>query len=133
MPDNRFKGSPVLAAFINQNEAAILNGTFEVPATFQGMPFLGGGVFNDLRAWTADGIRNNEARQQFSINTCNGCHSLDETNTFFFQIFPRGPDNESALSPFITGTTVNDPVTGQPRVLNDLRRRAEDLEANVCR
>lgn len=132
-PDNRFKGSAALAAFINQNEAAILRGNYELPATFQSSPFIGGGVFNDLNGWTAAGINNNDARQQFSLNTCNGCHSLGETNTFFFQVFPRQLGTESALSPFITGTTVTDPVSGDLRTLNDLRRRADDLEAVVCR
>jgi hypothetical protein len=31
------------------------------------------------------------------------------------------------LSPFITGTTVFDPLTSEPRTLNDLARRREPL------
>jgi hypothetical protein len=32
----------------------------------------------------------------------------------------------------MTGTTVFDPITGEPRTLNDLGRRNDDLERLVC-
>jgi hypothetical protein len=36
------------------------------------------------------------------------------------------------LSPFLTGVTVPDPITRQPRSFNDMLRRRTDLEAIVC-
>ena len=38
----------------------------------------------------------------------------------------------ASLSPFLTGTTVFDPVDNEPRQLNDLQRRRLDLESLVC-
>ncbi len=131
-PDLGFDGTPTLAAFINANESAILAEQHTVPATFQGSPFLGGAVHNNLNPWFAPGINNNEARHHFSLNTCNGCHSAGETGTFFLQVNPRFPGSEAQLSGFLTGTTVFDPVTGEPRVFNDLARRKGDLTQLVC-
>ncbi|WP_437893580.1 LamG-like jellyroll fold domain-containing protein [Sorangium sp. So ce124] len=131
-PDLGFDGSPTLAAFVNQNEASIIAEQHTVPDTFQGSPFLGGSSFNNLTAWTAPGILNNEARHKFSLNTCNGCHGAAETGTGFLHVNPRSPGNEASLSGFMTGTTIPDPVTGEPRTLNDLRRRNQDLTALVC-
>ena len=131
-PDLSFNNTPTLATFINQNQAAIIAETHTVPDTFQGAPFLAGAVFNDLSAWFAPGV-DPEARFHFSVNTCNGCHSAAETNTPFLQITPRFPGaGEATLSGFLTGTTVPDPQTGQPRTFNDLHRRAVDLQNIVC-
>jgi hypothetical protein len=131
-PDLGFDGTPRLADFINQNEPAILAEQHTVPPSFQGSPFLGGAVFNNLTAWKAPGINNNEARHHFSLNTCNGCHSAEETGTFFLQVNPRFPGSEAQLSGFLTGITVSDPVTFQPRTFNDLARRKADLTQLVC-
>ncbi len=132
-PDTGFiTDSPVLADFVNQNAAAILTETHTVPNVFEGKPFLGGSSFNDLNAWTSTGIKDNEARHHFSLNTCNGCHSASETGTFFLQISPRDPGTVAQLSGFLTGTTVSDPVTGAPRAFNDLKRRNQDLAQIVC-
>jgi hypothetical protein len=130
-PDGRFDGSATLASFINANQAAIIAEQNTVPTVFQGQSFQGGAVFNDLSAWLAPGV-DSEARHHFSLNTCNGCHSAQETGVGFLQISPRFPGQEAPLSGFLTGTTVNDPVTNQPRAFNDLRRRRLDLEAIVC-
>jgi hypothetical protein len=130
-PDLSFKNTPTLATWITQNEPAILAETHIVPDTFQGAPFLAGAVFNDLSPWFAPGI-DPDARFHFSVNTCNGCHSLFETNTQFTQITPRTPGAEAPLSGFLTGTTLPDPQTGQPRTFGDLHRRADDLKSIVC-
>ncbi len=134
-PDLGFNGSQVFADFVNQNAAAIIseipganNGT--VPAQFEGSPFLGGSVFNDLVEWSAPGIANDDARFHASLNTCNGCHG-PESNTSFLQISPRSPGGEAFLSAFLTGTTVTDPA-GQTRTLNDLGRRRTDFTSVVC-
>lgn len=130
-PDLAFDGTPTLAEYINANEAAIVAEKHTVPLEFAGVPFLTGAVFNNLNAWFAPGVVNPEARHKFSLNTCNGCHSAQETNTFFLQIGPRF-GGEAPLSPFLTGTTVFDPMTGTPRILNDLDRRRRDLHRLVC-
>ncbi len=134
-PDLGFNGTQTFADFVNQNATAIINevpgannGT--VPTQFEGSPFLGGSVFNDLVEWSAPGIANDDARFHASLNTCNGCHG-PEANTSFLQITPRFPGSEATLSPFLTGTTVTDPA-GQTRTLNDLERRRTDFTGIVC-
>ncbi|HEX6240104.1 MAG TPA: LamG domain-containing protein, partial [Polyangiales bacterium] len=133
-PDNRFiADSPLVAAFINQNESAVLSEKHDVPPTFEGQAFLGGSSFNDLNTpWSAPGIVDTEARHKFGLNTCNGCHSLVEANTGFLHISRRSAGQVAALSPFMQGTILPDPITGAPRTLNDLQRRADDLTAIVC-
>lgn len=131
-PDESFNRTSALADFINQNEASILVERHDVPEQFQGGAFVGGSILNELTGWFAPGINNNEARHKFSLNTCNGCHGLDETGTSFLHVFPRQAGSPSALSGFMTGISVADPVTGEPRLLNDLRRRRADLESLVC-
>jgi hypothetical protein len=130
-PDGQFNGSPTLADFVNANEADVIAERHVVPDSFQGAPFLGGAIFNNIDLWFAPGIRNNEARHKFSLNTCNGCHGA-ETQTQFLQISPRFPGSESRLSGFLTGIDVFDPFSGQQRRLNDLGRRNADLKAVVC-
>jgi hypothetical protein len=130
-PDLSLNGSTALADFINQNQATVIANTDVLPTQFEGAPFIGGAVFNDLITWNAPGIADNEARFQFSSNTCNGCHGPD-TNTTFLQIAPRSPGQESVLSPFLTGTSTNDPVSGELRSFNDLARRNQDLASLVC-
>ncbi len=131
-PDPSLDQTPALAAFINANEPAILSETHDVPQIVAGAPFLGGGVFNQLNGWDAPGINNPEARHKFSLNTCNGCHSLQETNTFFLQVSNRFPGQQAGLSGFLTGTTVFDSQTGQARTFNDLDRRNRDMHPIVC-
>jgi hypothetical protein len=50
----------------------------------------------------------------------------------FSQLRPREAGGEAALSTFLTGVTVADPMTGLPRSFNDLGRRNADLTAIVC-
>jgi hypothetical protein len=130
-PDASFNDTSTLASYINANQTAILADRHTVPAVFAGQPFQAGAIFNVLGTWFAPEV-DNEARHHFALNTCNGCHSLDETGTFFLQIFPRGLGGETAPSGFLAGITVPDPVTGQPRTFNDLARRNADLKAIVC-
>jgi hypothetical protein len=131
-PDLGFNQTQALADFVNQNQEAIRAEQHVVPEQFQGQAFLAGSVFNDLIFWSAPGIFDNEARHKLSLNTCNGCHG-PETGTTFLQISPRfGQGGEAFLSPFLTGTVVFDPFTGQQRPLNDLARRKADLTGLVC-
>lgn len=137
-PDLSFNNSATFASFVNQNATNIIaevpgGDLHTVPTTFNGSPFLGGSVFNDQIEWNAPGITDPDARFHASLNTCNGCHS-PQTGTFnFLMVQPRfGAGGEATLSPFLTGTTVRDLVTGQPRVINDLGRRKTDLTGLVC-
>jgi Concanavalin A-like lectin/glucanases superfamily len=130
-PDRSFDGGATLASYINANQAEIIAETHTVPAVFNGQPFEAGAIFNDLSTWIVPGV-DPSARHHFALNTCNGCHSAQETNTIFLQISPRFPGSEATLSGFLTGTTVSDPVTGQSRTFNDLGRRKLDLAGIVC-
>jgi hypothetical protein len=127
-----FQDQQVVADFVNANASTILIERHDVPESFQERRFLGGSSFNDLFAWVAPGIEDNEARHKFSLNTCNGCHSSEETGTSFLHVFPREIGEPSSLSGFLTGTTVSDVVTREPRQFNDLRRRNLDLALLVC-
>ena len=130
-PDLGFNFTSVLADYINQNQTAILAETHVVPETFEGQPFEVGSVVNNLNGWDAPGV-DPEARHRFSRNTCNGCHSARETGVTFLQLNPRDPGQQSALSGFLTGTTVFDFITGEIRSFNDLHRRNVDLHALIC-
>jgi len=137
-PDLGFNNSPTFADFVNQNATQIIaevpgGDLHTVPPQFNGQAFLGGSVFNDQVEWNSPLIKDPEARFHASLNTCNGCHSFSQTGTpNFLMITPRVPGGEASLSPFITGVTVRDLVTGQSRVLNDLGRRKTDLTSLVC-
>jgi hypothetical protein len=130
-PDLGLDGAPTVGDFVNQNQAAILTQIFNVPSTFEGGPFLGGSSLNPFTFWSAPNIVDNDARQLFSLNTCNGCHG-QETGTAFLQIAPRFPGQEAQLSGFLTGITVPDPVSGVPRSFGDLVARKADLTSLVC-
>jgi hypothetical protein len=129
-PDRSFNFSPTLVDFINANQSDIIAEKHVVPVSFEGQPFQAGAVVNDLSPWFAPGT-DNEARFHFSANTCNGCHS-SETNTTFLQIAPRFSGTPAQLSPFLTGTIVFDPVTGEPRALNEQNRRNRIMHVRVC-
>ena len=157
-PADSKMGTSDLANYLNTFETDILAGSHSVPLTFPGAtPFLSGksqvptpGFF-----WNAAGIANNEVRHHFSLNTCNGCHGgeagaqlptvgglpLDPVTgngatgpsssaPSFVHIAERNADVQSHLSRFLTGTgtALSDPVTGVPRVFDDLTRRAADLD-----
>jgi hypothetical protein len=131
-PNSSFLNQSVVADFINENEASILTETHTVPTTFNGESFLGAHSLNNIDSWNAAGINNNQARHKFSLNTCNGCHGR-ETDTPFLQIRPRAAGERSVLAGFLTGITVSDPA--QPttsRDLDDLDRRATDMERLLC-
>ena len=127
-----FDNSATLGAFVNGNEADILAERHEVPLQFQGAPFAAASVFNDLTTWRSENITNPQARHKFALNTCNGCHSIEETGTFFLQVAGRFPGQEAPLSGFLTGTVIPDPLTGEPRMFKDLSRRNADLKMLVC-
>jgi hypothetical protein len=102
-----------------------------VPRFFGGQRFQAGAVFNELDTWFAPGV-DSEARHQFAINTCNGCHAAQETGTAFLHLRPRPAGQPSRRSRWLTGLVFDDPVTGAPRLFDDLGRRKADLQSIVC-
>ena len=143
----------VIADFVNANIPAILADKHVVPAMFPGItPFLGGeALINPARAFW-DGpkppspappdIVNRDARQHFSLNTCNGCHGGETFPNgapfFFTHIQQRAANQEARLSSFLAGhlsgvpgpdVPVTDPADGAPaRTFNDLARRQLELQ-----
>jgi hypothetical protein len=130
-PDRSLNRSDTLASYIAANRDAIIAERHTVPEVFAGAPFQAGASINDAGTWFVEGV-DPEARHHFALNTCNGCHSAAETRTSFLQIVPRRNGGEATLSGFLTGITVPDLVTRQPRTFNDLQRRNADLTAIVC-
>ncbi len=130
-PRNELNGSAALARFINANSAQILAQTHVVPASFEGAPFLGA-ESDETFTWNAAGITNPAARHLFALNTCNGCH-LSETGTSFTHISPRSAGQVAALSRFLTGGTVSDPISGgTTHTFNDLAFRQTALQQLLC-
>jgi len=154
-PDTiQLNGTPAFASLVNDNERALLDDTFEFPSALLGGASLSGPflpmMFPDFRArtfvrrdlpggvldipWSAAGVRSNEARHALALNTCGGCHRA-ETGTGFLQIgfpavtqLPRSLGAPAALSGFLTGITVPDPVRPTTlREFDDLERRREDF------
>ena len=141
-PADLKNGSPDLRDFININEADILASQHVVPLSFPFLlPFLSGKATtaNSSFFWNALGINNNDARHNFSLNTCNACHGgeaagfappLGVGSFPFVHVAERDPGFESNLSNFLLGTNMPmpDPVSGVRRTFNDLLRRAADLD-----
>lgn len=131
-------GSPKIRDYVNANAADVAAARHQVPLTFPGAaPFLGtaGTTPNPSFIWgsSGDGISNREARHQFSLQTCSGCHA-GETRTLFYHIRPTDFGQPPTLSGFLTGLSVADPADNTPtRQFNDLARRKQDLENLVGR
>ncbi|MDG4555787.1 MAG: hypothetical protein P9F19_00100 [Candidatus Contendobacter sp.] len=148
-------GTETLAALINANERPLLDATFELAPSWFGAASAAGpfqlaefadadhrsftinplaGPFNNI-PWSAAGIGDNNARHAFALNTCGGCHR-DETGTGFLHVgfperhtLPNSLGNPAALSGFLTGIEVLDPVDGvTSRKFADLERRQRDLK-----
>jgi hypothetical protein len=151
-----FNGTEEFAQLVNENQEAILDGSFSLPkelfgpssvsgpflptdfADFEERTFTKIPLFADFVdiPWSAEGIIENEARHTLALNTCNGCHR-SETNTNFLQIgfpsehnLPESLGNEADLAGFLTGIDAPDPVLeGKTHSFNDLDRRKDDLKS----
>ncbi len=129
--------SATLAAYISGESANILANNYTVPNKFPSLinPFLGATSptpFNTF--WNAPGVvglpDGADIRHNFSLNTCSGCHAR-ETNTLFTHIGNlgrRNPGSPAALSGFLTGINVTDPVVPAiTRSFNDLAQRQQKM------
>ena len=131
-PDRSFNFSDQLGRYVLANEPAILAEKHTVPPLFEGVPFQGGNVdASDFFTWEVPGV-SPETRHRYARNTCNGCHSQQETSAAFFQVNPRSPFQESQLSTFLTGGDVTDFSAGVIRHFNELGRRGRILHGLVC-
>lgn len=130
-PANAHQNTGLLANYVNVNTPAILAGTYTVPLNWGAVPFRGGASTHVINFdWdgpppACTSIVNANARHEFSLNTCNGCHGA-ETNTIFKHVEPRPAGVPSVLSGFLTGIGTVD-MCGNPRPFNDLARRQVDL------
>lgn len=141
-PELSFNNTVTLMNYINSNQAAILAGTHVVPDNFPpGIPFLGANSPNGPPTifWNGNPPpAQNDARQQFSLATCSGCHGA-ETVTPFLHIHTRAAGTTAQLSQFLLGNgtlatpntiQVHDPVVPVTlRSFGDLLRRQQDMDA----
>src|SRR5262245_9779505 len=133
-------GRAILREFLDQNRADILAGTHVVPDfftsptagtvsfqtgdavnnSFHGHPHGGGPFCCNGTLWWSPGyqgapeqptltVEDANVRHGFALQTCSGCHQM-ETGSPFTMVSNRFAGTSSALSPFLTGTTVPDPV-----------------------
>jgi hypothetical protein len=142
-PSNSFQNNAVLTEFINVNEAAIIDGTFEILPTFKGQPFLAASSIiappvTGFRWIAPPTVNNNEARFKVAFGSCNGCHHMETATTNFVHVDNRAATSEAALSKFLTGEPdgsdfkVDDQgVGGFKRPFNDLKQRAAILKATA--
>jgi hypothetical protein len=136
-PDRMVEFGPHLVNYVNQHQTAIQADDYVVPLRYPSprVPFRGGSIiYGAVSAWdgpVSNPIPNRQARHQFSLNTCNGCHT-GETSTGFMHVIPTTFGTQAPLSFFMTGTWADDPVDFAPsRFFNELERRAVDLDAFI--
>lgn len=124
-------GTDLLRDEITSNLFDILNNRYTAPELSAGQPFLGGASsYNFGTSWdhpdltTPDEL---DARFNFSLNTCSGCHT-DETDTSFYHIPPSGPGSSPTLSSFLMDNPhhVVD-VRGVARTFNEMDNRKQAL------
>jgi len=143
-PETSLNNTARIKNYLVANNAAILAGTYVVPAQFPaGRKFLGGSSENLQQPWNGVPSQPTNARNLFSLNTCNGCHGA-ETQTLFLHAgfsVPFPPGVPAQLSQFLLGKvppstlaapglfTIPDPVSGVPRTYGDLVRRETGLAA----
>lgn len=111
-PDLRFNGTQALADWVNQNRDAIIAGTHAVPMTFNGAPFKGGSAINPspFFTWDVPGLAPDDpARQNFSLNTCNGCHGggNGSPDLPFLMVGPRNPGQVARRARFLVQDLLN--------------------------
>ncbi len=156
----------VMVSYVNTNRKNIKAGKDITPLTWKGVPFLGAkahiigsptGDPPNVFHWNGTDSTNkptyivdNDARSNFSLETCAGCHA-GETQTGFTHVDPAFFGTEAHLSGFLTGKagsggaidfdndsnnnkmTIRDPAlrpsatTPKTRTFNDISARASGL------
>jgi len=104
-PSNTVNGTAALTTYVQQNAAAIAKKTQKVPAMFLGTPFgaAAADVPTNSFTWNVPGV-SATLKQQFSLQTCNGCHAGD-TGTNFLHVGPGQANGGAAqLSNFVVNT-----------------------------
>nr|CAA6802630.1 MAG: Unknown protein [uncultured Thiotrichaceae bacterium] len=160
-PDSiTFNGTVGLSELLNANESGILDNTYQLPLWREAASSIAGpfqpGHFSDFEQrsftkkllidgldfydipWSVAETERNEVRHRFALNTCNGCHR-DETGTGFLHVgfpeehtLPGSLGQSAALSAFMTGTQITDPLDAETlRTFAELERRRTDFESLV--
>lgn len=131
-PARSLNQTTAISTYVNANAAAIVANNYVVPLIWSGSPFRGGAAPNgqDL-GWdgpppACSSIVDPNARFNFSLNTCNGCHGLETRTSAFTQVSTRLLGQASTLSGFLSGESVPD-FCGTTRNFNDVDRRRVDL------
>lgn len=134
-PGMSIRWSPTLAAYVDGHAWSIKHDTYTVPLRYPTLSdlFRGGGLVYGLGStWegpSGSTVVDREARHRFALNTCSGCHT-GETHNEFTHVKPSPFGTEAALSGFMTGIWVEDPLDDTPvRFFDDLERRAVDMDA----
>ena len=132
-PNGCASNEATVTNFIELNLLQIDNGSYIVPTSFGGVPFLGGSAFNGgppANAFWNGNPSINQAQDKerviFSENTCAGCHGR-ETRTDFFQqvVNNRTTTTPSQLTGFLLGCT--DGTTCQPGASNQCSLNTPNL------
>lgn len=119
----------VLANFIAANSEAAKDGSLELPEYLrdpsgEAVPVLAGSstVPSKRFHWDSMRITDPETRHNFSMRTCNGCHSGD-TNTEFCHISPRLKGQASEVSDFLR-------MDGRTMRISDPAQRRRTVKSN---
>ncbi|MFP2926855.1 hypothetical protein ACLESO_16975 [Pyxidicoccus sp. 3LG] len=128
-PDSSLNGTEPVTAYLGDFTARLLGGQHEVPLVYWGQGFVGGAadVPSPSFFWQAEpeSLVDADARHQFSLNTCSGCHA-GETGTSYMHLDP----GTGALSGFLTGKSMPDPADPTlTREYADLTFRAARLDS----
>ncbi|MFP2911553.1 hypothetical protein ACLESD_42310 [Pyxidicoccus sp. 3LFB2] len=100
--DAALNGSQALGDWAAQNASAILDGTHEVPVTWQGAPFLAAAApVPEGGSWQVPGVTE-DVRHAFALATCSGCHKA-ETGANFLHVRTREVGTASPVSAFLAG------------------------------
>ncbi len=140
-PDHDLDRTSAIDDYLADHEPELLAGTDVVPLSFPASsPFLSGAsptpfgqTWRGVAPFPSPKIaptNTSRARHLLSLNTCSGCHAGD-TSTVFTHVKPREHGSEAALSGFLTGITVPDPMDTTTHDFDDLLRRATELDALV--
>jgi hypothetical protein len=123
----------LLSKMVNDNAAAIRDGTVTIPEKIGGTAVIGGtsDVVGNNFFWPRLSISDNDLRHDFGMLTCNGCHNVesgpkaDQNGSFGFRhISGRKPNEKATLSVFLTGGTVVDPAdSSKSHKVGDLEAR----------